>query len=179
MLSANARSHHKPVLTQDGRTAVKYALGGHHATRQRPEALLTHIFDLLSKHELTWYGRIEEASAPEFWEYLYLCENMRQPTLAGWLEWSQARIAQQGQWLICGNFVDLSYVWEVQTSDPELVQRFHAAFLAQPPDYHKARAAWEHSCQLSWAPRKARYADVDPVEYFREVEERARLRAEG
>lgn len=176
MLSAKARNFHLPVLTQDGLTAVKYALGGHHGVRQRPSAMLEHIFDLLSKHELTWFGRISVAEEPQLWEYKYLCEGVRPATLEGWIEWRDARLRQQGQWLICGNFVDLSYVWEVQTCDRALVERFEAAFLAQPASYHEAREKWERSCEASWAARKARYANIDPVEHFRQIDEQRKIR---
>lgn len=176
MISEKARLRHIPVLTQDGLTAVKYALGYWVQGRMRPEAKIEQLFTLLAENELTDYGHIDQWREPELWEYLYLCDGSRPVTLAGWYEYVEARNLQKGTWLIRGNFQTLSHVFEVQTRDVALVERFRAAYAAQPESYHKARAKWEAQCEESFAPRRKRYANVDPVEFLRDVEDKRKTR---
>lgn len=176
MISEQARRRHIPVLTQDGKTAVKYALGYWADRRMRPEDKLEQIFQLLGEYELTSYGNIDQWQPAELWEYMYLCENMRPATLAGWYEFVEAREKQKGTWLIRGNFQTLSHVFEVQTRDTALLARFREAFAAQPQSYHEARAKWEAQCEESFAPRRRRYANIDPVEYLRDVEDQRKTR---
>ena len=176
MISEAARRRHIPVLTQDGLTAVKYALGYWADRRMRPEDKIEQIFQLLGEYELTSYGNIDQWKEPELWEYMCLCEGTRPATLEGWYKYVEARNIQKGTWLIRGNFVNLSQVFEVQTRDASLVERFRAAFAAQPASYHEARAKWEAQCEESFAPRRRRYANIDPVEYLRDVEDKRKAR---
>lgn len=172
------KSRNLPVMTRDGLTCVEncYAVFDGVHTRIRPEQRIEHILSLVAVYELTFFGAIIPWKPAELWEYVYLCEGTRPFTLEGWHAFVDARNKKEGLWEIRGNFVEISHVWSLETRDVDLVARFREALAAQPESYHQARRDWEARCEESFAPRRARFASIQPEEYFRELENKRKAR---
>lgn len=171
-------SYSKPRMTRDGLTAVSQCFNTFPfgpAARIRAEEKLEQIFSLIGQYELTPFSHIHKWEQAEFWEFMYLERNQLSPTqlFHRWGVFKDLREKSSGGWRITGNFVELSHAWQVDTRDPALVARFEAVFAAQPASFHTARIDWEKRCEESWAPRKRRWENVNPEDYFRELQAKA------